>query len=186
MKSTSLIRLGGLAAKWGGPLYTFSTVGSQIGSSSEGPVYEGILLSEGVLLVGAMGAMVTIAALCTLGEGSDALSGALLSVGAFISVALLLIGELGVISWAMLVGLMLTILLSPALGVVIIRSMHPLPWWCGVALIAWGLASGFSALSVDLAAPWLRAILSGAPLTPAGYAIYRAGARLDEQLPRVR
>jgi hypothetical protein len=186
MKSTGLIRLGGLAAMWGRPLYTFSTVGSQIGSSGEGPVYAGILLSECVLLVGAMGALVAIADLCALGEGSDALSGELLSVGAFIGVALLSIGELGVSPWAMLVGLMLTILLSLALGVVIIRSVHPLPWWCGVALIAWGLTSGFSALSVDLAAPWLRAILVGAPLTLVGYAIYRAGARLDEQLSRVR
>ena len=76
--------------------------------------------------------------------------------------------------------------LSPALGMVIIRSVHALPWWCGVALIAWGLTSGFSALAVDLAAPWLRAILVGAPLTLVGYAIYRAGARLDEQLSRVR
>jgi hypothetical protein len=88
--------------------------------------------------------------------------------------------------WAMLVGLMLTILLSPVLGVAITRSVHPLLWWCGVALIAWGLTSGFSALSVDLAAPWLRAILVGAPLTLVGYAIYRAGARLDEQLSQVR
>jgi hypothetical protein len=130
MKSTSLIRLGGLATMWGGPLYTFSTVASQIGSSGEGPVYEGILLSEGVLLVGAM---VAIADLCALGGGSGALSGALLSLAAFVGVALLLVGELGLSTWAMLVGLMLTSLLSPALGVVIIRSVHPLPWWCGVA-----------------------------------------------------
>jgi hypothetical protein len=171
---------------WGGPLYTFSTVGSQMVSSGERPVYEGILLSEGVLLVGAMGALVAIADLCALGGGSGALLGALLSLGAFIGVALLLIGELGVSWWAMLVGLMLTILLSPVLGVAIIRSVHPLPWWCGVALIAWGLTSGFSALSVDLAAPWLRAILVGAPLTLVGYTIYRAGARLDEQLSQVR
>ena len=172
----------------GGPLYAFSTVATQTGSSEagEGVIYGGSLLLEGVLLVGAMGAMVAIADLCALGGGSGALSGALLSLGAFIGVALLMIGELGVSPWAMLVGLMLTILLSPALGVVIIRSVHPLPWWCGAALIAWGLTSGFSALSVDLAAPWLRAILAGAPLTLAGYAIYRAGARLDEQLSRVR
>ena len=86
MKSTSLIRLGGLAAMWGGPLYTFSTVGSQIGSNGEGPVYEGILLSEGVLLVGAMGAMVAIADLCALGGGgSGAISGALLSLSAPLS-----------------------------------------------------------------------------------------------------
>jgi hypothetical protein len=45
---------------------------------------------------------------------------------------------------------------------------------------------GFSALSVNLAAPWLRAILVGAPLTLVGYAMYQAGARLDEQLSRVR
>jgi hypothetical protein len=45
---------------------------------------------------------------------------------------------------------------------------------------------GFSALSVDLAAPWLRAILVGAPLTLVGYAMYQAGARLDEQLSQVR
>jgi hypothetical protein len=119
-----------------GPLYTFSTVGSQMRSSGKGLVYKGILLAEGVLLVGAMGALVAIADLCALGRGSGALSGALLSVGAFIGVALLLIGELGVSPWAMLVGLMLTSLLSPALGVVIIRSVSPLPWWCGVALIA--------------------------------------------------
>ncbi len=86
----------------------------------------------------------------------------------------------------MLVGLMLTILLSPALGVAIIKSVHPLPRWCGVALIVWGLTSGFSAMLVDLAAPWLRAMLVGVPLTLVGYAIYRAGARLDEQLSRVR
>jgi hypothetical protein len=136
-----------------------------------------------VLLVGAL---VAIADLCALGGEIGALSGALLSLGAFIGVALLLIGELGVSSWAMLVGLMLTILLGPALGVAIIRSVHPLPWWCGVALMAWGLTSAFSALSVDLAAPWLRALLAAAPLTLAGYAIYRTGTRLDEQLSRVR
>jgi hypothetical protein len=75
-----------------------------MGSSGEEPVYEGILLSEGVLLVGAMGALVAIADLCALGGGSGTLSGALLSLGAFIGVARLLIGELGVSWWAMLVG----------------------------------------------------------------------------------
>lgn len=111
----------------------------------------------------------------------------LLSVAAFVGVALLLVGELGLNRWVILVGLLLAIILAPALGVVIIRNSAslPLPWWCGVALIAWGLALAFSASS-GAASPRLSAILVAAPLMLVGYAIYRAGIRLDEELSQGR
>ena len=175
----------------GGPLYAFSTVATQTGSSEagEGVIYGGSPLLEVVLLVGTMGAMAAIADLSALGgsEASDDpfLGVVLLSVGAFVGVALLLVGELVLFPWAMLAGLVLAALLSPALGLAIIRTARPLPWWCGAALIAWGVALAFSTLPVSPTMFW-GAIIPGASWALVGYAVFREGTRLEEQLSRVR
>ncbi len=176
----------------GGPLYAFSTVATQTGASEagEGVIYGGSPLLEIMLLVGAMGAMAAIADLCALG-GSEASDGpvvlgvVLLSVGAFVGVALLLVGELVLFPWAMLAGLVLAALLSPALGLAIIRTALPLPWWCGAALMAWGVALAFSTLPVSPTMFW-GAIIPGTSWALVGYAVFREGTRLEEQLSRVR
>jgi hypothetical protein len=174
----------------GGPLYAFSTVATQTGSSEagEGVIYGGSPLLEVVLLLGAMGAMAAIADLSAL-EGSEASDGpflgVVLSVGAFVGVALLLVGEVVLFPWAMLAGLVLAALLSPALGLAIIRTALLLPWWCGAALMAWGVALAFSTLPLSPTMFW-GAIIPGASWALVGYAVFREGTRLEEQLSRVR
>ncbi len=135
------------------------------------------------LLVGAMAAIAAIAALHVL-EGNGVLhKGALVasSVVAFVGVALILVGELGLSMNSLFYGLLVASLGILALGIATIAA-RVLPWWCGVALIAGSPLGMFVMMMVSV----MLSAMGGVAGMLVGYAILRAAARRHEQPSRVR
>ena len=146
-----------------------------------------------------LGALATIASLHTLYTSelqgvARTLVSLLVSLPAFVGVALILIGELGnalrllqrdtdalwyytPLFW----GSALAAIGIMALAVVTL-TVRVLPWWCGVALI-------IGSLSFALVGPFWEAwlgVLVGAAWALVGYAVFRAAGRQTERPSRVR
>ncbi|MGI8911581.1 MAG: hypothetical protein ACR2JR_13685 [Rubrobacteraceae bacterium] len=174
MTSSIFIRLGGLAAILGGVVYT--AVGLLV------PFLQSLLF---ILL--APGAMAAIAALHVLQKERYGLLGALASLTAFTSIALVLVSSLGIadgLPWPIperifTVGSLVVAVSMLALGAVTI-AVRELPRWCGASLVVGGI----------IFAGWLVVpmvwLLEGVVWALVGYAVFRAGARLPERSSRVR
>lgn len=190
MNRTDLIRLGELAAIVGGVANV--TLGLVvwlcIPNCPRSLVY--VLPAFFVLLV--FGAMAAIAALHLLQRERYGLLGTLAFLLAFVSVAMIFVGELrslvigvsqgslgaAAASWPFIIGLLVATVGLPAYAAVTITAGE-LPWWCGAALLAGSPLVGlFLYIFFDslLGVPWLVV----------GYAIFRAGTRQTQQPSRVR
>jgi hypothetical protein len=148
-----------------------------------------------------LGAMAAIAALHALHRERYGLPGALVSLTAFIGLALAT-GALtvGVISTfpaldslfnTLLIGLLVaTVGIALLGGLTIATGM--LPWWCGVALIAGSPVGVFvmmipsAALGGALPLGGVFQALGGVPWVLVGFALFRAGGRQTQQPSRVR
>jgi hypothetical protein len=199
VKRGNLIRLGGLAAMVGGVVY--AGVGLIEERLAEYLYYMGNIGDGFVAVLLPLGAMAAIAALHALHRERYGLPGALVSLTAFIGLALAT-GALtvGVISTfpaldslfnALLIGLLVaTVGLALLGGLTIATGM--LPWWCGVALIAGSPAGVFltmipsAALGGTVPLGGAFQALGGVPWVLVGFALFRAGTRLPEQPSRVR
>ncbi len=168
--------MGGLAAILGGVAYT--AVGLLV------PFLQSLLF---ILL--APGTMATIAALHVLQKERYGLLGALASLTAFISVALVLVSSLGVtdgLPWPIperifTVGSLVVAVSMLALGVVTIAARE-LPRWCGASLVIGGIIfAGW--LVVPMGYLWT---LEGVAWALVGYAVFRAAGRVSERPSRVR
>jgi hypothetical protein len=195
MIRTSLIRLGGLMAVVSGVLYL---VAESLNLPDDVGVrfYYGFLpggesLYFNVLLVGAMAATLAIATLYALGRDRDGLV-VVLSVVAFVGLALMLWGELGNLV-AVLLGWSVESVGVFALGLATIGTgVRGLPWWCGVALMVWDPAlvfwlllpgSGFLAPSLSGV---LGGTLAGASWIVVGFGVFRAATHQTELSSRVQ
>jgi hypothetical protein len=201
MSASSLIRFGGLAAMVGGTLYF---VGAILNLSDEGRagfrsgfgyIFGGLsAILFVLLLMGAMAATLAIAALCARQRDIYGAFGMLAALAAFVCMALIFAGEIRLSGRAEIYGMASlygSLLVSPgvlALGIVTIAPRE-LPWWCGVALIVWGLGF-FWTFFVDLGygptGGTTLALLLGAPWVVVGYAVFRAAGQRIEQPSRVR
>jgi hypothetical protein len=199
VKRGGLIRLGGLAAMVGGVVY--AGVGLVEEQLAVYLYYMGNIGGGFVAVLLPLGAMAAIAALHALHRGRYGLRGALVSLTAFVGLALAT-GALtvGVISAspaldslvnALLIGLLVaTVGLALLGGLTIATGM--LPWWCGVALIAGSPVGVFLTmiLSVALGGTVLLGgalqALGGVPWVLVGYAVIRAGGLQTQQPSRVR
>lgn len=170
MKRTSFIQIAGLAAMVGGTIY------------ASGELFDGGSLFFVLLLVGAMVAMLAIAALYASRRDTYGSFGVLTSLSAFVGLVLLLVGELGLSDLAAYIGLLLASLGVLALGIMSMAS-RVLPWWCGVVLIVWGptLVLRLVGFSVPLGG-----ILVGIPWIVVGYALFRVETRVGDRPSRVR
>jgi hypothetical protein len=199
MKRGDLIRLGGLVAMVGGVVY--AGVGLVEERLAEYLYYVGNIGGGFVAVLLPLGAMAAIAALHALHRERYGLRGALVSLTAFVGLALAT-GALtvGVISTspaldslfnALLIGLLVATVGLALLGGLTIAT-GILPWWCGVALIAGSPAGVFLTMILSAAlggtVPLGAALqaLGGVPWVLVGFALFRAGARLPEQPSRVR
>jgi hypothetical protein len=191
MNRTGLLRLGGLVAMVGGVAFAS---GALLGPLPQRYAWIRITLGEEetleggslfflLLLVGAMAAIVAIAALHILGGYGVLHKGALVAcaVVAFVGVALILVGELGLSMNSLFYGLLIASLGILALGIAVI-SARVLPWWCGVALIAGSPLGMFVMMMVSV----MLSALGGVAWALVGYAILRAAARRHGQPSRVR
>ena len=184
MKRTSLIRLGGLAAMVGGLVFASENVlGPFVGYAPPdvgGTLYGGSLFFIS-LLVGAMTTVAAMAVLYSLQRERYGPLGTLTSLVAFFGVALILVGELGLGTGALLTGLLLATLVTPVLGIITIAG-KVLPWWGGAALIAG------SPLFVLLAAvrSTILGLLGGAAWVLVGYALFQAGELRIQEPSQVR
>ena len=149
MSSSSLVRLGGLAAMVGGVLYT--GVGLLVGRLAEELVYIGNIGYGFIVVSLPLGAMAAILALYALHRESYGRAGLVLCLTAFLGLALATVAlTLGVIatypisafpdsawifSWLLLLGLLVA-----TLGIVLLGALSVawqiVPPWCGVALMA--------------------------------------------------
>jgi|SRR5215207_1388259 len=185
MSSSSLIRLGGLAAFVGGvPVVVLwlSMPGDWTGSPLATPATHSSMV----------GAMAVVVALHALQRGYYGLLGAAASLAAFVGLALYLVGAW--IAYArddfwlafldttflVLLGLLLATGGLITLGIVTI-SAGVLPWWCGAALIAGNPIFGF--FLGDLLGAGL---LWGVPWVVVGFAVFLAAGRRTERPARVR
>jgi hypothetical protein len=190
MFSSILIRLGGLAAMISGALYVLAEVldlprGGALWRSYYGFLPGGGSLFFNVLLVGIMAATLAIAILYAPRRDIYGLLGMLSSVASFVGVALTLFGELGS-PVAAVVGLWVGSVGVLALGVVTMAARQ-LAWWCGVALLAWGLALVFLLLlpMVGVMVPpfpvsW-GGVLAGVAWIVVGFGVFRAARRPTER-----
>jgi hypothetical protein len=200
MLRTLLIRSGGLAAMVGGVVY--AGVGLVAERLAEYLYYMGNIVGSGfaaVLLP--IGAMAAIAVLHVLQRQRYGLRGALVSLTAFVGLALAT-GALtvGVISTApaldplfmvLVIGLLVATVGIALLGGLTIAT-GVLPRWCGVALIAGSPVGVFLTMMpsavLEEASPLGGAFqaLGGLPWVLVGYALFRARARPPERSSRVR
>ena len=184
MSSSILIRVGGLVAMVGGLVFVSENVLVPLVGYAPpdvgGTLYGGSLFFIS-LLVGAMTAVATIAVLYTLQRERYGSLGTPTSLVAFFGVALILVGELGLGTSALLTGLLLATLVTPVIGIITLAG-KVLPWWGGAALIAG------SPLFVLLAAvrSTILGLLGGAAWVLVGFAVFRTVARETQQPSRVR
>src|SRR5829696_5307752 len=195
MRSSSLIRLGSLAAIVGGVASTMlgllcvlPTGGVALGSSENALLkgnYENPVLTT--LLVGVLAG---IAAMHVLQRQHYSLPGALVSPVALFGVAMTvganLLGELVPTMAQLAIILLIVGVLAAFIGVaglgIVTMNTRVLPRWCGVALVIFGflglpaMLSGGNSLGVTGAA------LGAGRLRP----LFQAGARLSERPSRVR
>ena len=195
MLPSILIRLGGLAAMVSGALYVSAELLNLPGGGALWRSYYGFLPGGGslffnALLVSAMAATLTIAALYALRRDISGVLGTLSSVAAFVGVALTLWGELGSPVAAVL-GLWVESVGVLALGVVSM-AVGELAWWCAVALIVWGWALVFLLLlpMMGVLAPpfpvsW-GGVLAGVSWIVVGFGVFRAARGRTEQPQRER
>jgi hypothetical protein len=195
MLPSILIRLGGVAAMVSGALYVSAELLNLPGGGALWRSYYGFLPGGGslffnALLVGAMAATLAIAALYALRRDISGLLGTLISVAAFVGVALTLWGELGSPVAAVL-GLWVESVGVLALGLVTM-AVGELAWWCGVALIVWGWALVFLLLlpMMGVLAPpfpvsW-GGVLAGVSWLVVGFGVFRAARGRTEQPQRER
>ena len=196
MMRTGLIRFGGLAAMVSGALFAVAEL-LDLPDGVGGEVYYGLLpggdsLFYNALLVGAMAATLAIAALYALRRDRDGIRGVLVSVVAFIGLALMLWGELGE-PVATVLGLLVGSMGVLILGAVSISvGVGGLPRWCGAALMVWGLAlllwlllPGMGVLGPPFPVS-LGGVVAGASWTVAGFGVFLAAGRRTEQPSRVR
>jgi hypothetical protein len=199
VKRGNFIRLGGLAAMVGGVVY--AGVGLIEERLAEYLYYMGNIGDGFVAVLLPLGAMAAIAALHALHRERYGLPGALVSLTAFIGLALAT-GALtvGVISTfpaldslfnTLLIGLLVaTVGIALLGGLTIATGM--LPWWCGVALIAGSPVGVFvmmipsAALGGALPLGGVFQALGGVPWVLVGFALFRAGGRQTQQPSRVR
>jgi len=213
MLTSTLIRLGGVAAMVGGAasatlgVLTLLVLGLKydIPGTIEKAIQKGgwELPVANMLLIGALAAIVALHALQRQRYGSG---GTLAALAAFIGLVLLPVGWLVAVAWletgpsftpALLTAVLIVGVLAACVGIVglgvvtIIAGV--LPRWCGVALIA-GSPPGVGILFLFLSPLGMAGILpgeavwelAGIPWIVVGYAIFRAAGRRIEQHPRVR
>lgn len=199
MKRGGLIRLGGLAAMLGGVVY--AGVGLIEERLAEYLYYVGNIGGGFVAVLLPLGAMAAIAALHALHRERYGLRGALVSLTAFVGLALAT-GALtvGVISTspaldslfnALLIGLLVATVGLALLGGLTIAT-GILPWWCGVALIAGSPAGVFltmmpsAALGGTVPLGGAFQALGGVPWVLVGFALFRAAGRRPQEPSGVR
>jgi hypothetical protein len=193
VSSSTLIRVGGLAAMVGAVAYAtlnlafwfleppFSRIIQHLDRDRSIQTLDNIFF---VLLV--LGALAAIVSLYILHKELYGMTGTLVSLVAFVGLVLFLISGLGDVLrlyWyfaSPLLNIMLVALGGMGLGVVTIAA-RVLPWWCGVALIFGSPGFAFAALYGEL---W--GVLVGVAWAVVGYAIFRAAGRQPEQPSRVR
>ncbi len=200
MVSSTLIRLGGLAAIVCGVLYAaqgltvwlseppFSLSIPYLDSASDLTWQTLVNVTDVVLLVGALVAVAALAVLYILHRGVYGLAGTLVSLVAFVSLGFLIVVGLGdvfqwFLSWSsepLIWSAMLATLGGIGLGALTI-AVGVLPRWGGVALIVGSLSLQPAALLGEL-----FVALAGVAWATVGYAIFRAGTRQTQQLSRVR
>lgn len=198
MKHIVLIRLGGLAAVVGGVVY--AVVGLMEERLAEYLYYTGSIGYGYVAILLPLGAMAAIAALHALQRGLYGRAGAVVSLTAFVGLAVftsvLTVGvvvtspDLDLLFNVLLIGLLVATVGIALLGVLSIGA-RVLPWWCGVALIA-GSPLGVILTMLPSAAlggmfplGGVFQALGGVPWVLVGYAIFRA-ARPAKRPSRVR
>jgi hypothetical protein len=193
MKRTVLIRLGGLVAMVGSIAYAMANLALWF---SEPPISQIIrhldrdrtiqTLDNIFFVFLVLGALAAIASLHTLHREFYGMTETVVSLPAFVGMALVLIGGLGDVlgpwwhftspTW----GFLLAVLGGIGLGALTIAA-RVLPWWCGAALIVGSL--GFLPASL-LGELW--GVLVGVAWALVGYAIFRAATRQAQQASRVR
>lgn len=190
-------RSGGLAAMVGSILYIVLSLGvwlseppfsrsiPYLNSASDLAIQTLVNVSDILAIVGALAAIVALHALHREFYG---MTGTLVSLVAFVGLALLFVVGLGDVSrlfrsWSstpLSLGFMLTALGGMGLGVLTIAA-RVLAWWCGVALIVGSPGFVFAGLLGEL---W--GTLVGVAWTLVGYTILRGDSRLSERPLRVR
>ena len=202
MRSSNLIRLAGLAAMVGGVVY------AGVAFIVEQPLAEYLYymgnIAYGFIAVSLpLGAMAAIAALHTLQRQRYGLWGTVVSLTAFVGLALA-VGALtvGVIStspdiYSLFNALVIGLLVASA-GITLLGGLSistgMLPRWCGVALMAGSPVGVFvtmipsAALSLGGTNPieGVFQALGGVPWVLVGFAIFRAAGRQIERPSRVR
>jgi hypothetical protein len=195
-----LIRVGGLAAIVGGIVY------AAVGLIEERPIaeylyYIGNIGYGFIAVLLPLGQMAAIAALHSLQRETYGWAGAVVSLTAFIGLALAT-GALtvGVISTSpdldLLFNVLLTGLLIATVGIALLGGLTTatgmLPWWCGVALVA-GSPVGLFLMMIPSAVlegtfPLGGAFqaLGGVPWVLVGYALFRAAGRQPQEPSRMR
>ena len=202
MRSSNLIRLAGLAAMVGGVVY------AGVAFIVEQPLAEYLYymgnIAYGFIAVSLpLGAMAAIAALHTLQRQRYGLWGTVVSLTAFVGLALA-VGALtvGVIStspdiYSLFNALVIGLLVASA-GITLLGGLSistgMLPRWCGVALMAGSPVGVFltmipsAALALEGTNPLggVFQALGGVPWVLVGFAIFRAAGRQIERPSRVR
>jgi hypothetical protein len=184
MSSSTLIRLGGLAAIAGGVAYTVLGLAVWYLEPRHSPEVQLLYNIFFVFLV--LGALAATVALHTLHKEFDVRTESLVSLVASVGLLLLLVGGLGDVldlssyftslQW----GLTLAALGGASLAVVTIAA-RVLPWWCAVAIIVGSLGFAAAGLFGEL-----FAALAGTVWALVGYAVFRAAGQRAERPPRVR
>ena len=197
MERTSLVRLGGVAGMVGGLVY--ASLGLVVWYIQPSSNTRGLQLLFSIFFITlVLGILATIVSLHTLHRRkfygmAQRLGSLLVSLAAFVGLALILAGELGdafqllqrdtdalwyytPLYW----GRGLAVIGIMALAVVTIEA-RVLPWWCGVALIIGSLSLALVGMYWEA---WLGALV-GADFALVGYAVFRAAMRQSDRPPRV-
>jgi hypothetical protein len=197
--SSILIRLGGLASMVGGVVY--AGVGLVEERLVEYLYYMGNI-GDGFIAVSLpLGAMAAIAAVHALQRESYGWMGTVVSLTAFVGLALAT-GALtvGVVSASPDLDSLFTVLivglLVATVGIVLLGGLTVatgvLPRWCGVALMAGSPVGVFLTMLPSAASGGVFTLggafqaLGGVPWVLVGYAVFRAGGRQAQQPSRVR
>ncbi len=201
MNLTNLIRLGGFAAMVGGIVY--AGVGLIVERLAEYLYYMGNIGYGFIAVLLPLGAMGAIAALYALHGELNGWTGTVVSLTAFVGLALatgaLTVGvisaspDLDLLFNVLLVGLLVATASIALLGGLTIAT-GVLPRWCGVALIA-GSPVGVFVMMLPSAALELEGAfalgrlfqaLGGVPWVLVGLALFRAAENRPQQPSRVR
>ncbi len=198
MTSSTLIRLGGLAAVVGGVVY--AGVGLMVDRLAEYLYYMGNIGYGLVAVLLPLGAMAAIAALHALGRELYGRAGAVVSLTAFVGLALatgaLTLGatlaspDLDLLFNILLIGLLVATASIALLGGLTIAT-GILSRWCGVALVAGSPVGVFVAMlpsAAEAMFPLGGAIqaLGGVPWVLVGYAVFRAAGHRNRLPSRAR